>query len=120
MVSVSTNHTRTGQIPARDHPEVQTGFLAWLAYGDTASLRCDYLGLEAESATTSVIESIHNQGKLALVWTPNTVSEQEHFLCSDADGIITDNVAQSAEVRAELQQRSDLERLLGELLQGPL
>ena len=55
-----------------------------------------------------------------MVWTPNTVSEQEHFLCSNADGIITDNVAQSAEVRAELQQRSDLERLLGELLQGPL
>ena len=67
-----------------------------------------------------MIESIHNQGKLALVWTPNTVSEQEHFLCSEADAIITDNVAQSAEVRAELAQRSDLERLVDELLQGPM
>ena len=99
------------------YPEMQTGFLAWLAYGNTAALHCDYLGLEAEIATTSTIESIHNQDKLALVWTPNTEDEQKHFLCSDADAIITDNVAQSARVRAELEQRSDLERMLDELVQ---
>ena len=119
VVLISLNYDLIDYIEST-YPEMQTGFLAWLAYGDTASLHCDYLGLEAESATTSVIESIHNQGKLALVWTPNTVSEQEHFFCSEADAIITDNVAQAADVRAELSKRSDLERLLDELLQGPI
>ncbi len=119
VVLISLNYDLIDYIESK-YPEMQTGFLAWLAYGDTASLHCDYLGLEAESATTSVIESIHNQGKLALVWTPNTISEQEHFLCSEADAIITDNVAQSAEVRAELSKRTDLERLVDELLQGPM
>ena len=100
-----------------NNPDIQTGFLLWLTYGDTASLHCDYLGLEAESATSDVIDSIHAQGKRAIVWTPNSEDEQRHFLCSEADGIITDNVSQAGEIGDKIESRSDLQRVVDYLLQ---
>ena len=94
------------------YPEIQTGYLTFLSYGDTTRLHCDYLGLEEESATASAIDAVHQQGKKVLVWTPNTVSSQEHFLATRADAIITDNVIQANEIVERLNQRDDFERIL--------
>ena len=98
------------------YPEIKTSYLLWLSFGDTASLNCDSLGLEEESATGDTISSIHAQGKQALVWTANEKDSQRHFLCSEADGIITDNVYQAMELIKELENRSDLERIVDALL----
>ena len=94
------------------YPEMQTGYLTFLSYGNTEKLNCDYIGLEEESATSTAIESVHAQGKKLLVWTVNTLDSQEHFLASKADGIITDNVVQANDVIDKLNNRSDLERVL--------
>ena len=94
------------------YPEIQTGYLTFLSYGDTMRLSCDYLGLEEESATSSAINAVHNQGKKVMVWTPNTTSAQEHFLISAADAIITDNIRQANERIETLEKRNDLERIL--------
>lgn len=80
--------------------------------GDTAALNCDYLGLEEESATADAISAIHAQGKKALVWTTNEEKSQKHFLCSEVDGVITDNVRQAAGIVEELEKRTDLERII--------
>lgn len=98
------------------YPEVQTGYLTFLSYGDTTQLHCDYLGLEEESATSSAIDAVHRQGKKILVWTPNTVSSQEHFLVSSADAIITDNIVQANELTEQLENRTDLERMISVFL----
>lgn len=97
-------------------PEMQTGYLIFLSYGNTTELHCDYLGLEEEYATPSAIDAVHRQGKKALVWTPNTVSSQEHFLTTSADAIITDNVAQANELTERLESRGDLERIASAFL----
>lgn len=94
----------------------QTGYLAWASYGDTAGLNCDYLALEELSSTSDAIEAVHGQGKELFVWTVNDEDSQRHFLCSDADAIITDNVEQANEVREELEARSDIERIVDTLL----
>ena len=94
------------------YPDIQTGFLTFAAFGNTPGLNCDYIGLEIESATAYKIETIHKEDKKALVWTVNNKSTQRHFLSSEADGIITDEVTQAAEVKAELETRSDLARML--------
>ena len=95
-----------------NYPEIQTGFLTFASFGNTAGLNCDYLGLEEESATTDTIRSIHKEGKKVLVWTANEKGSQKQFLCSNADGIITDKVAQAMRIISVLEKRTDLERMI--------
>ena len=94
------------------YPDIQTGFLLFASLGKTAELNCDYIGLEEESATTETIRSIHNEGKKVLVWTANEKGSQKQFLCSNADGIITDKVAQAMRIISVLEKRTDLERMI--------
>ena len=98
------------------YPEVQTGFLLFASFGATDKLHCDYLGLEEESVTENAISAAHDQGKKMLVWTPKEKSTQKHFLCSNADGLITDNVEQAAEIQKELEERSDLARMIDAIM----
>ena len=97
------------------YPEIQTGFLTFMSFGKTAQLNCDYIGLEEESATVDAINTIHSEGKKVLVWTANEKESQKHFLCSEADGLITDNVSQALELVTELEQRSDLDRMIDKI-----
>ena len=53
---------------------------------------------------------------MLFVWTPNTYAEQWHFLDSDCDAIITDNMSQAAEVKADLAKRSDVDLIMDKLL----
>ena len=93
----------------RKYPEIQTGYLTFISFGNTALLNCDYLGLEEESATAAVIDAIHDSGRKVMIWTPNDKSKQEHFLTSKADFIITDKIAQAMEQIDELSERSDFQ-----------
>ena len=97
------------------YPDMQTGFLLFISFGETASLNCDFLGLEEESAGEDTIENIHNEKKQVMVWTPNEEKAQRQFLCSSADAIITDNVKQAAHLIKELEKRSDIERMIDRL-----
>ncbi|MBE6027965.1 MAG: hypothetical protein E7227_05060 [Clostridiales bacterium] len=97
------------------YPEIQTGFLTFASFGKTAELNCDYIGLEEESATSDAIKAIHDEGKKVLVWTANEAGSQKHFLCTEADGIITDNVSQAVRLATELEQRSDLDRMIDKI-----
>ena len=94
-----------------EYPEIQTGFLAFASFGNTAGLNCDYIGLEEESATAYTIASIHGEGKRALVWTVNGKGEQRYFFSTDVDCIITDNITQASEIRAGMPARTDFERM---------
>ena len=99
------------------YPEIQTGYLTFASFGDTAKLNCDYLAMEEESATAEVISEIHKQGKKVLVWTSNGKRAQKHFLCSKIDGLITDNASQALELIQELRGRKDLRRMADRLLE---
>ena len=98
-----------------NYPEMQTGFLTFASFGETAALNCDYIGLEEESATSDAIDAIHREGKKALVWTANEKGSQKHFLCTKIDGIITDNVTQAMDLTIELEHRSDLDRMIDKI-----
>lgn len=98
-----------------NYPEMQTGFLTFASFGKTAALNCDYIGLEEESATADAIDAIHEEGKKALVWTANEKGSQKHFLCTKVDGLITDNVTQAIGLATELEQRTDLDRMIDKI-----
>ena len=97
------------------YPEIGTGFLTFASFGNTAELNCDYIGLEEESATADTIKAIHDEGKKVLVWTVNDEESQRHFMCTKADGMITDNVSQAADLITELEKRSDLDRMVDKI-----
>lgn len=99
------------------YPEIQTGYLTFASFGDTAKLNCDYLALEEESATADAIATVHKQGKKVLVWTANEKKSQKHFLCSMADAIITDRITQAKQLQSELMGRSDLRRMTDRILE---
>ena len=99
----------------KKYPEMDTGFLTFASFGDTALLNCDYLGLEEESATNDTITAIHKQGKKVLVWTVNKEGSQRHFMCSAADGIITDCVVQANGMFEKLQKRSAVSRIVDKI-----
>ena len=98
-----------------EYPEIQTGFLTFASFGRTSELNCDYLALEEESATSDAIRNIHDEGKKALVWTANEKGSQKHYLCTQIDGIITDNVTQAVKLTTELGQRSDIDRMVDKI-----
>ena len=114
-VLISLNYELIDYIETK-YPEIQTGFLLFASFGATDRLHCDYLGLEEESVTENAISAAHEQNKKMLVWTPNEKSTQKHFLCSNADGLITDNVAQAVKIQQELKQRTDLERMVDAIM----
>ncbi len=66
-------------------------------------------------ATADAIDAIHGEGKKVLVWTANERGSQKHFLCTGVDGLITDNVSQAIELVTELEQRSDLDRMIDKI-----
>ena len=94
------------------YPDIQTGFLTFASFGKTAELNCDYLALEEESATSAAINAVHKERKKVLVWTVNDEESQKHFLCSEADGIITDNVSQARKLSGSLENRTDIQRMV--------
>ena len=96
----------------RNYPEMETAYLTFASFGDTAKLNCDYLGLEEEACNSNTIDAIHDSGRKVLVWTPNSVSSQRKFLNSKADYIITDNISQANEQIKSLNERQDYEVIL--------
>ena len=93
----------------RTYPEFETGILIFAGIGDMAKLNCDMIIMEEEMATALKIDQIHEKGKKAAVWTVNTRNGLKHFLDSDVDCIITDEIPEALEVKKELEERTDLQ-----------
>ena len=97
------------------YPKMETGYLTFVSFGDTAALNCDYLALEEETSTHSMISSIHDKGKKVFVWTVNDDEDLYKFLSSDADEIITDNVSGAKATKALLEERSLFDRMVDDV-----
>ena len=91
------------------YPEFETGTLFFGSLGDVSKLTCDLLIMEEATATDENIDSIKDADKQAIVWTVNTRDSLYHFLSSDIDAVITDEIPLSEEVQAVLDDRTDLE-----------
>ena len=102
----------------KTYPEIQTAFLTFITFGETVQLNCDFIGLEEESATSNTINNIHLQDKKVLVWTPNEEQSQRHFLLTQADAIITDNIYQANDIIKELSERGDVARFFDAIIVG--
>ncbi len=99
------------------YPEFETGTLFFVGLGDVSKLNCDLLIMEESSATDHRIRQIHDAGKQAIVWTVNPEAGMRHFLDSEIDAVITDEIPLAQHVQAELDQRTEF-RVLQDKLSG--
>ena len=93
------------------YPEFETGTLFFASLGDVSRLTCDLLLMEEETARDENIRRIHEGGKQAIVWTVNSEDGLYHFLDSEIDAVITDEIEMAQKVQEELDNRTDLEVL---------
>ena len=93
------------------YPDMESAYLTFASFGNTAELNCDYLGLEEEAASRQAMNAAQKQNKGVLVWTLNSEDTQRYFLLTKADFIITDKVSQAMNLIDEIANRSDFERL---------
>ena len=91
------------------YPEFQTGTLFFAGLGDVSRLNCDLLIMEEEAATDTRIYQIHDAGKWAIAWTVNDEESMRHFLDSDVDAVITDEIELAEQVQAQLDERTTYE-----------
>jgi glycerophosphoryl diester phosphodiesterase len=98
------------------YPEIETGYLYFLAYGDTTKLNVDDLIIEESLAGDETVSAIHAAHKKAMVWTVNSPDALERQLSGRADGIITDSVKEAADEKKRLAERTDRERIIDGIL----
>lgn len=99
------------------NPDIETGFLYYASWGDDVDLNVDDLIMEEESASDQTIDSIHQKGKKAIVWTVDDEDSINHFLLSECDAIITNEVDETLEMKKDIDHRGDSQRILDEVAQ---
>ena len=100
------------QYTDKTYPDIETGLLYYFSYGDNASLDCDLLIMEEESASDRSINSIHTLKKKAIVWTINEEESATVVLKSGVDGVITDEIEMCKSVQQQIENREDFEKVL--------
>lgn len=94
------------------YPEMETGFVYFLAFGDVGAFHVDTLILEEDAAREETIDAIHSAGKRAVVWTVNSLDGMNRFVRMDVDGIITDEVEALQGVLQQRDTQTDRDFLL--------
>ncbi|WP_425538308.1 glycerophosphodiester phosphodiesterase family protein [Microaceticoccus formicicus] len=100
------------------YPEINSGFIYFLAIGDVSKLEGDYLILEEDAASDSVIEKISNAGKKSVIWTVNTAESIDKQIRSYAEAIIIDQLDLAKKTLEEYNKRDDRD-ILREMLLLP-
>ena len=74
------------------NPEIRTGYLMSVAYGQFYSLKyADAFSLNKVFVTSQVVNAAHQQGKQIFAWTVNSMSEVRSLRNLHVDSIITDD-----------------------------
>lgn len=74
------------------NPEIRTGYLVSVAYGQFYSLKyADAFSLNKVFVTSQVVNAAHQQGKQIFAWTVNGMSEVRSLCNLHVDSIITDD-----------------------------
>ena len=74
------------------NPEIRTGYLMSVAYGQFCSLKyADAFSLNKVFVTSQVVNAAHQQGKQIFAWTVNGMSEVRSLCNLHVDSIITDD-----------------------------
>jgi glycerophosphoryl diester phosphodiesterase len=93
-------------------PEWTYGLLTTVSVGDPTRMNLDFLAVNAETATLSLIRRAHARGKKVHVWTVNDPVQMSIMMSRGVDGIITDNPALAVRVKRVREEIGSLGRLV--------
>ncbi len=93
-------------------PEIPTGYVASVAFGDLTRLPVDFLAIPMPLANESFIRSAQDRDLEIHIWTINTLEGMLDAAQRGADSIITDDPVLALQLRKELENLSPPERLL--------
>lgn len=98
VVITSQNYSVLENI--KDYDEnIETVYVMSIAYGDITKLtKADHFSIEASNVTSSMVKSIHKEGKELYVWTVNNEESIRKMLDLKVDNIITDNIELARDV----------------------
>lgn len=82
-------------------PEINTGFVIPLQFGDFDGSKVDFYVIEDFSYRRSLAENAHANHRKIFVWTINSRAEISKYLNEPVDGIITDELELFSEVKNE-------------------
>ncbi|GAA5213577.1 glycerophosphodiester phosphodiesterase family protein [Corallincola platygyrae] len=111
VMIMSLNRRAVNQV-AELEPSWQRGLLSTASLGDLTRLDVDFLALNSNAATPSLIRSAHERGLKVYVWTVNNPVMMSVMLSRGVDGLITDEPGLAHEV---MQMRKELS-LVGRLV----
>jgi glycerophosphoryl diester phosphodiesterase len=92
-------------------PEVPVGLTVGVSLGDATRLPVDFLSVNSKAAQPAFIHLTHRHGKTLHLWTINDRAAALRFILLGADNLITDEPARLAELRRELRELDEVERV---------
>jgi glycerophosphoryl diester phosphodiesterase len=93
-------------------PDLKVGFVSAFAVGDLSRLTVDFLALNQQAVNSNLLQSARERSIDVYPWTVNRASDIAQMIELGVDGIITDDPALARNVLTQLQELSNLERLL--------
>jgi glycerophosphoryl diester phosphodiesterase len=92
-------------------PEVPVGLIVGVSLGDATRMPVDFLSVNSKLAQPAFMNLAHRNGKTFHLWTINDRAAALRFILLGADNLITDEPARLAELRRELRELDEVERV---------
>ena len=89
-------------------PEIETGFVIPLQFGDFDNSKIDFYVIEDFSYRHDLALKAHRMHRKIFVWTPNTRSEISKYLQEPIDGIISDELETINEIEKEDRSKESI------------
>lgn len=89
-------------------PEIETGFVIPLQFGDFDDSKIDFYVIEDFSYRRRLALKVHKKHRKIFVWTLNTRSEISKYLQEPIDGIISDELEKINEIEKEDRSKESI------------
>lgn len=114
-VIASSDRTALKHIKSLDDT-IPTIYIMQIAYGDFAEMDfADGFSIEASSITASLVNQIHDSGKVIYAWTVNDERRLHQMLRLNVDNIVTDNPVSARVIQNTQDMSSTLTTYIREL-----
>lgn len=101
----------------RQNPELRTGYIMSMAYGNVAMLQyADFVSVKYTCVDDAFVEKAHAAGKGVHVWTVNSRYNMQNMLLHQVDNIITDRPQLALKLLAEEAGEGDFFELLSYMI----
>ncbi len=93
-------------------PEWKSGLLLSVSLGDLSGMQADFLAINANFASRTMVRKAHELGKQVYVWTVNDPVTMAVMIGRGVDGLITDKPGLAKQVLAQRSELNAAERLM--------